>query len=232
MRPILLHPGDCLFLDGLWNTYGSLALPVRDRHGAVRLLTAAHVVGGMAQGHGKTTRVCTSPVVQPAPATQLYVGEVVESCPPAPVDSCLVDAALVAPASGVTCRRQLPGRIDIAGIPCELDPGPMLDRRVFKVGCVTGFTSGVVCKVGTSVQLRTRSGDVLYECVYAVMSDQDRSSFAQPGDSGAVVVDANGWVVGIVIGMQLPVDDPSSLAYVVPIELIIQEFGISLIGPR
>jgi hypothetical protein len=176
MRPILLHPGDCLFLDGLWHIYGSLALPVRDRHGALHLLTAAHVVGGMAQGHGRTTRVCTSPIVRPAPATQLYVGE--------------------------------------------------------KVGCVTGLTSGVVCKVGTTVELRTKSGDVAYECVYEVMSDQDRSCFAQPGDSGAVVVDANGWVVGIVIGMQLPVHDPSSLAYVVPIDLIIQELGISLIGAR
>jgi hypothetical protein len=64
------------------------------------------------------------------------------------------------------------------------------------------------------------------------MSDHDRSCFAQPGDSGAVVVDTNGWVVGIVIGMQLPVDDPSSLAYVVPIELIIQELGIAHIGAR
>ena len=104
MRPILLHPGDCLFLDGHWHTYGSLALPVRDRDGALRLLTAAHVVGAMARGHGATTRVCTSPVVRPARATQLYVGNVVLSCPSGPVESCLVDAALVAPEAGVTCR--------------------------------------------------------------------------------------------------------------------------------
>ena len=232
MRPILLHPGDCLFLDGHWDSFGSLALPVRDRHGTLRLLTAAHVVGGLAKGHGTTTRICTSKVVRPASATQVYVGEVIESCPPTPTDRCLVDAALVAPAAGVTCRRSLSPEIDVAGIVCELDPVSMLDRRVFKVGCTTGLTTGVICKVGSAVRLHTKAGDVLYECICEVMSDHDRSCFAQPGDSGAVVVDTNGWVVGIVIGMQLPVDDPSSLAYVVPIELIIQELGVTLIGAR
>jgi hypothetical protein len=167
MRPILLHPGDCLFLDGHWHSYGSLALPVRDRSGAVCLMTASHVVGGMALGHRTTTRVCTSPVVRPAPATQVYVGEVIESCPPEPARRCLVDAAPVAPAAGVTCRRRLSHDIDIAGIACELDPGAMLDRPVFKVGCMTGLTSGVVCKVGSAVELDTKSGRVLYECVYA-----------------------------------------------------------------
>jgi len=35
----------------------------------------------------------------------------------------------------------------------------------------------------------------------------------------------------MLVGMQTPVDDPSSLAYAVPIDLIVQELRLSLVGP-
>jgi hypothetical protein len=160
------------------------------------------------------------------------VGRVVESCPPAPCHACLVDAALVSPNADVVARRGIGDGIEASAVPCEADVDAMIDRHVLKIGCVTGLTSGTICGVGTEVELKTGVGWVHYLCVYEVMSDRDGRCSARPGDSGAVVVDRDGTVVGMLVGMQTPVDDPSSLACVVPIDLVIQELGIELIGAR
>jgi hypothetical protein len=186
----------------------------------------------LAVGHGETDRVCTSRFPRPAPMMNVSVGRVVESCPPAPCDSCLIDAALVAPNPDIVAGRGIAVGIEASAATCQADLDAMMDRPVLKVGCVTGLTTGTICGVGTEVDLDTGIGPVHYQYVYEVMSDRDGRCFAQPGDSGAIVVDQHGAVVGMLVGMQRPVNDPSSIAYVVPIDLIIQELGISLIGAR
>jgi S1-C subfamily serine protease len=77
-----------------------------------------------------------------------------------------------------------------------------------------------------------RQRPIHYPFGYWVMSDEDGKPFAMPGDSGSAVIAGDGRVVGMVVAMQDAPDDPSALAFVIPIRPVLEAPEIVLIGLR
>jgi len=73
---------------------------------------------------------------------------------------------------------------------------------VWKAGCKTNFTEGVVERRYAADVFHEQDGSTTrYEDVFYVRSDKGKSKFADGGDSGAVICDGNGLVVGLLIAV-------------------------------
>lgn len=202
-------------------------MPVIDRQsGESLLLSAAHVVGGLARS-SRESAVYTSDAVPPTPAAQVRIGTTIDSVPDELVEECKCDAALVRPVADVTFNRRLDRGSITRYIRAlgEEDLGATLHKR----GCTTGETRGEFWGM-TDVPLRVRTSpafDVLYSNVLSIMST-DHSPFALPGDSGAVVVDANNDVVGLIVGMEDPTRTRDPMTFAIPIETVLGALDIDL----
>lgn len=173
-----LRPGDPLFLAGelaRFGAYGSVGMPVYDEEsGEELLLSAAHVVGGLARSWTQSVQVftCEQP---PTPVTQRRVGETVDSIPDGLVDACDIDGALVRLDDGVSCIRQTErGSIGRDVRDLTLDDIGLI---VHKCGCRTGQTRGQFYEFATDVALRVRTSpvhDVYYSNLLAFIPADDR----------------------------------------------------------
>ena len=197
-----------------------------------RFLTAAHVVGWLNPHRGDTNRVHTNDLGGTTLGSR-YIGYSDRSCPDeapedAPAICCGVDAALVHPATDVTCVRDIGNGICATGDYYDnpLDPA-LYELTVYKLGATSGFTSGVICEVGVQFTVDHGALRITYPLGYHVMSNVDQATFALPGDSGAIVLDGRGRAVGMLVAMQRTKGDPSALAFVIPMAALVQE----LIGP-
>jgi Trypsin len=198
-------------------------MPVVDR--ATRetlLLTASHVVGGLARAWRVNVDVYSFDGLA-APATQRRIGNTIKSVPDAMVDRCDVDGALARLADGVEVTRNL-DRGSIVRQVRHLSAND-IGLAVHKRGAATGETTGEFYEISTDVPLRVRSRkNVLYSEVLAFASR--RAPFAQPGDSGAVVVDDAMYVIGLIVGMEQGAPDP--LVFAVPIQPLLDALDVDL----
>ena len=102
-----------------------------------------------------------------------------------------VDAAVFAPNDPDSLSNLV---ADLGVAPTGINKKPALGDAVHKVGAVSGETHGVVQALGMLVKVPCGSG-------IATFSDQiGISSFASPGDSGALVLDEANRALGIHIG--------------------------------
>lgn len=222
-----LSPGSRVYLEGHAQTYGSLAHRVKNQQGQYRLLTASHVVSVR---HGPTspkTTVCHATVSgaefvignldlqRPSPVATL--GQEILPWPP--------DAALVVPKAFVAFDRRIDSVVKVRSA-CYAYDDDLVGLRVFMSGAASGVHSGLVASVADSVNLFKDSKSMVYKSVFSVMSDQESHRFAQPGDSGALVLSQEGCVLGIVVGAD-DTDDPSGLAYVLPMDIIITAMQVT-----
>lgn len=231
--PIRLYPGAWIFLEGYQQQDGgSLGLPVRELGpgGETRLLTAAHVVGALSVGRGATDRVFTSPF-GPVPLASQHIGRSGHSVPDRPTLLTDIDAALIHPNGDVTCTRSIGGETETHAGYFQPDDPALDNLEVLKYGARTGLTRGRVCETGASLTTRTAHGAIRYSFGYWVMHERDGVPFALPGDSGSVVVARDGRVVGMLVAMQDPIQDPSAAGFVIPIAPILTALSIGLIGP-
>ncbi len=199
------------------------------------LLTAAHVVGYLNSDRESTNRVHTNDLAPTHLASKL-VGHSVRSLPDALPDEdaqveCNVDAALIQHLDEFRPTRDV-GDVTLTG-DYYTDPldATLYEREVIKSGAKSKTTKGVIIQIGAEFVAKRESWWVRYPLGYMVMSNEDGHCFAQPGDSGAVVADMNGKIVGLLVAMQPPSDDPSTLAFVIPIAPAIDDLNIRLIGP-
>ena len=110
------------------------------------------------------------------------------------------------------------------------------NKSILKSGMKTGTTSGRIELIYTRAKL---TGIDEYTSEYTVVSRNPHSLFAKSGDSGAIVVNENGQVVGMVIGGDDGVPDvlegydhwgALNTTYITPFALIRREVE-SCIGP-
>src|SRR3954469_19456650 len=105
-----VRPGDPIFLAGdlsRYAAYGSAGMPVVDREsGESLLLSAAHVVGGLARS-SRESAVYTSDATPPTSATQIRIGTTIDSVPSELVDACECDAALVRTVADTIFNRRM-----------------------------------------------------------------------------------------------------------------------------
>ncbi len=226
-----LDPGAWLFLEGFQNQAGSLGLPVRDADDrSLYFLTAAHVVGGLAPGRAETDRVLTNPMGA-VPIASIHIGHAAASAPAEFTATCEVDAALISPLEGVGCGRSI-GDVKAHGLHYDsFDPG-LYGLPVQKYGARSGLTVGMICEIGAELVAESHLGTIRYPFGYWIMNQTAGVPFALPGDSGSMVVDLHGRVVGLIVAMQNPAADPDASAFCIPIEPVLRELNVELIGPR
>jgi hypothetical protein len=229
LAPLRLKPGDLLFLADHEDEAGSACLPVIGMHtGFGYLLTAAHVAGALALGGDNTSEVRTNRL-GPTPTGSLRVGVTRASVPPAATNTCLVDAAVVALASFVSCSRDAGYAKVGADYYDPYDPA-LLGLQVMKMGSTTGSTFGEIVETAVSYEANTRRGPIRYLFGYKIMSLVDDVPFSLPGDSGALVTDLAGRPVGMVVAMDDAITDPSALSFSVPIAFIFEALDVRPIG--
>jgi hypothetical protein len=228
VAPIHVDPGAQIFLDGYPNHFGTLGLRVRDsENGHDALLTAAHVAGVLAVGRSNTDRVATlGPVI---------IGRSYRSIPDNADDSgyyeCPVEAALIRPRNDVRSSRLIAG-IRTSGSILNLDQYDLNTATVlYKCGSSTGVTMGCIISTDADFEADSPVGTIYYRSGFLVDSLGD-NLFARAGDSGAVVVDGDGRVAGLLVGLLKPTaDDPSPSAFCLRISDVLDTIGADLIGP-
>jgi hypothetical protein len=200
------------------------------------VLTAAHVVGALGTPPDGTEVMYVAGFG--VGATDRPIGTVVLSHPEEETSEVLLDAALVATNQSVTCtsvvNKEKTSRIprDIA---TTCPPGEPL--IVHKRGWKTDRTVGLLDPEEQSLDVdeQLADGTVItrnYLGGYFVVGDQE--PFAEPGDSGAVVVDEDDCVLGMIVALRTKNPGTPSAedqAFVVPIDNLITTLDIELLGP-
>jgi hypothetical protein len=131
------------------------------------------------------------------------------------------DAALCLPDDPANCQAGLQILGAIAG--CNATPAHNISVR--KVGWQTPrVTGGTLRYLKLSHTLTFPSGVAIFDDQYGVFGISLAQPFAIPGDSGALVIDDQGKAVGMVFGMA----QGTSIAYVSPIEPILNHFNVSI----
>jgi hypothetical protein len=213
---------------------GSYGLRVTDADGRELFLTAAHVVGSLSPAHGiDPPEVRLQIGVGAAGSGDPVIGRVVRSSPEAPTETVQLDASLVLTSENVTLGAVVRSTV-CSGRPRHLDDATNF-IPVFKRGMRSGLASGLLdpTPVTALINLAGAAGQsVRYEEGWWVEGDD--GAFARPGDSGAIVVDEDDCVIGMVVAVdsENPADvQPSDRAFVISIADLIDGLEIALVGP-
>jgi S1-C subfamily serine protease len=108
---------------------------------------------------------------------------------------------------------------------------------VHKRGFGTGETNGLLIPVAESLDVEGRLPDgspVLRTYLRGFFVYGDGRPFAKPGDSGAIVVDDDDCVVGMIVALRAADSahaTGSDPAFVVPIGDLVEYLGVDLLGP-
>lgn len=214
VRP--LKPG--LSVSGANGTAGTLGAFVRDAQGRLYLLSAASILGS-----ADCTQVSPdTQVIQPGQhdgglVPDDVVGHFARCLPLADGASVANFAGLARLADGVTFETIIPGIGPIRGI---RTPTPGMSVR--KLGRTTGLTTGEIQKVGQSVPIAVPQPDadkVSMPFVNAVVT----SPMSDAGDSGALVVDEEGYAIGIVVA------GSKTTSLLAPIQDVLDNLGVQLV---
>jgi hypothetical protein len=213
---------------------GSIGLVVRDLEPHANdsddrvILTAAHT---FPKGVGAAVMVAPpSHGLLPTPADGAYFGTVRRRQPLYPPYSpCSVDAAIIKPEPGLTWEHdnRIDGRAP-TGIRDLFYPAPDEYVPVFKVGAASGLTRGFLEPVVTDQSVW--GVEQRYTCGWLVYGDG--CQFAAPGDSGAILVDADHNVVGMAVAIDSPQLEPSPAVgcFAHGIRQIFSALGVELLG--
>ena len=220
-------------------TFGCTA--TRNSDGAPVLLTNWHVL--MANGARKG-----EPVFQPAPLTipdvplarlpvrRVDTEDVIAHITEAVVND-KVDAAIAKLDVSSCCRCcGLDFRDEIVGLSEGGEPpsnkilglrAAVPQMKVFKVGVTTGRTVGKVMDVAyDNIVARMGGVDYTFNGQIEIASDDPDEYFSRRGDSGAAIIDEDGYIVGLMFGsVDAP---PDHRTYANHISEVCQEMGITI----
>jgi len=133
----------------------------------------------------------------------------------------VIDAAISKPNPATDVEKGIRTLGAINGL---LDPVP-LETKVRKSGKESKVTDGFVCIRDLSVLIRfSNKQKALFEKQLCVTGTQNVGRFAKNGDSGAVIVDGENNVAGLLFA----VDGAIDLTYVNPISKVLGYFGVKL----
>jgi formylglycine-generating enzyme required for sulfatase activity len=181
-----LRPG--ISVGGVKSTAATIGGFVMNADGEVYLLSTAEVLGSPDYELG-------SPVVQPGPtdggqAPDDVVGYFAQYLPLTDGVSATNLVGLARLKEGIKFETAIPGIGPIRGV-----RDPVLGSTVHKRGRTTGITTGQITQIGASFPVVTDKGETLQftDGIYCSLISGD-------GDGGALVVDDEGYAIGILVG--------------------------------
>jgi hypothetical protein len=200
-------------------TASTIGAFVRDAKGQFYLLTASTVLGG------PTICELDSPVVQPGRydggTLDDVVGYVAKCLPFGKENPPANDVGLARLKEGVTFETAIPGIGSIRGV-----REPTLGMNVRKVGRTTGLTTGRIIQVDATVQMSYGTAGV-FTFVDCAIAD----GMSAGGDSGALVVDEEGYAIGVIIGgLHIIHDDVQTTTILAPIQDVLDRLDVELVG--
>lgn len=231
-------PGSWVGLYSYTSFAGSFGLPVRDRNtGAVMLLTAAHVIGGLFPIATRETGVVGygdlmedhehETLTAPVSAISSALGQLERSIPPSREQRCTVDAAVARVSSDRELRNQFDGE-PIAGV---RDIRELLDTdiAVTMFGARSNRREGVLntAPVAERLRLGKTQHRIFYERACHVRST-DGEPFAVSGDSGSILVDQDRNALAMVVGMLTENEKPTPCALATPLVPVLEGLEIDL----
>jgi hypothetical protein len=134
-----------------------------------------------------------------------------------------VDATIIRPYQEITVDTRVGDGKEPVGVRDLLaeDLGDYV--RVYKQGWVTGITEGFLEPI--LAEERVQSGTI-YRNGWWV--EAEKGAFAGAGDSGSIVTDQEGYVVGMVVANNTPSPDEPRLTYCHAIAPILDELDVVL----
>ncbi|MCB9535721.1 MAG: hypothetical protein H6704_05585 [Myxococcales bacterium] len=205
-------------------TMGTLGGFVRDADGVVYVLSNNHVLAG--ENHARPGDAVRQPCAGLPPGTPLPRMRLARWVPlhfsavgarhPAAWNE--VDAAIARVGDGVAwqagflpVRRRAP--------PAGVARATLRDA-VFKIGRTTGETTGVVEALTDRVYMEHENGVAWFRGLLRIRADSDR--FSDDGDSGALVLRADGVAVGLLVG------GDADVSWATPIDTVLDALGVEL----
>lgn len=209
-------------------TAGTLGVIVRSRaDGTVLALSNNHVLADEGRATVGDAVLQASPLdngtVPPS-----VVGSLHSFIPLSPTGANTVDAAVARLNAGLLYEA---GEIRDIGPLTGVNPGPLhAGTHVQKVGRTTGLTFGRVAAFEVdNVVADFDTGPLRFDNQIEVESE-DGTPFSQGGDSGAVVVDDGGRVVGLLFGgSDQGGSDGQGLTYLNPIQEVLDRLQVDLV---
>jgi Trypsin len=222
---------------GRFHDAGTLGMGVTGPNGESLALTAAHVVGSLSAAHGsQPTEVLLTQNIAPGSGDP-RLGIVTDSHPEEPCEEIEIDASLFRLDNEVETGNVL-RETPMSGRPVDLDQ--IQDEiPVYKRGMTTPhLTSGLLDPDVRSLKvLAPRAGcDREYVRGFYVYGADPNAPFAKPGDSGAIVVNDEDRIVGMVVAVKLTnprsrTPEPDDPAFVVAMTDILAALDFRLPGP-
>jgi hypothetical protein len=133
-----------------------------------------------------------------------------------------IDAA-IAETSTANLKNKTPG--DGYGMPLSATEAGTVGRDVQKFGRTTKLTHGEISSINTTVNVGYPSGTARF--VKQIIVSQPAGLFIQPGDSGSLLVgDPDRHTIGLLFAG----NGPGTLAVANRIDLVLNEFGVTIDG--
>jgi hypothetical protein len=202
------------------------------------MLTAAHVVGSLSLAHplGQREVLLGAAFARPSSGDP-RIGDVIASHPAEPSEEVQIDASLVRVDEHVTLTQLVRDRIT-SGRPRDLSGVDDL-VTVFKRGINTPrLTRGLLDPTPEAFKVvlpqSGGGGALVRDYLRGWFVYGDGVPFAQPGDSGSIIVDEDDCVVAMLVALRTEPHRPprpEDPAFVVPILDVLDGLGVSLAGP-
>ncbi|MBE7469858.1 MAG: hypothetical protein DPW09_20650 [Anaerolineae bacterium] len=207
VRP--LRPGLSIGLEGT-ESVGTLGAFVVDEAGQIYLLSTTNSLGGSAS---------RSQVLQPAffdggQAREDVIASQVIALPQTTSMPAVRMVALARLVSGLQIQTVIPEIGPIRGV-----REPEVGMTVRKVGRTTGLTEGTIRSLDERISVATLNGTVQLRDVIRV------SPMSATGDGGALVVDSEGYAIGVIVATS------ERGTFLAPFEEVLDEFEVELLTP-
>lgn len=215
-----LAPGTSISYGASFSETGTIGCILNDVAGADYLLSCNHVIAnynhaspgdsvwipGRAQGGNEQDSLAVLHDFEP-----IQFGGVIAN---------FMDAAVARPIPGVNLFRSIPEGVGVIG---GTDSNPEHNAPVLKLGIATGLTAAHLVFKHMSCKLSFPQGTALFVEQYGVVESQG-GTFADSGDSGALVVNSKNEAVGLLFA-KASVGD---MAVVNPIGPILTRFALTV----
>ncbi|MBD1848290.1 SUMF1/EgtB/PvdO family nonheme iron enzyme [Cyanobacteria bacterium FACHB-63] len=105
----------------------------------------------------------------------------------------------------------------------------LLGKTVRKLGARSGVTQGTVSDISADIRMSYEFGNITLENLIGIESPGSEP-FTESGDSGAIVIDEEGYAIGILVGGTIsPERGQRSLSFAIPLQSVLDALSLELV---
>ncbi|MEB3177635.1 MAG: hypothetical protein VKL59_01115 [Nostocaceae cyanobacterium] len=116
----------------------------------------------------------------------------------------------------------LKGFVNLQGFRTQEELEELVDFTVAKIGRSSGLTTGTVSDFEMEISMLYRNEVIRFDGLIAIASLDDKP-FSEPGDSGSVIVDDQGYAIAMLVG-----GTKGGITYATPIDTVLNTLDVDL----